>query len=252
MGRAGTNGASAHPAPMARTINNYSLAAWKYSTTVRTNGFASGGSGTSPAQTVSTAPARRRKGPCRRDSGLTATPLRSTPAKQPLLLDQVSSSDCSLQFVEACALRPPGPPQPTHRRHLELAVQQVLESPCHDGYQNQIRPCRRSEAPGTASIRINTGALPPRGLRQVTTPWPYSAPKTNAPFSMPGTTPTTSRWRRIESGICLSGVANDLVQNVACRVQTRVDLRLCPGQRAGTVRTNVQSSVHRTASLSFV
>ena len=41
------------PAPTARTINNYSLAAWKYFTTVRTNGFASGGTGTSPRRTVS-------------------------------------------------------------------------------------------------------------------------------------------------------------------------------------------------------
>ncbi len=48
-----TNGASAYPALMARTINDYSLAAWKYFTTVRTNGFASGGTGTSPRRTVS-------------------------------------------------------------------------------------------------------------------------------------------------------------------------------------------------------
>src|ERR1700733_14246469 len=56
-------------------------------------------------------------------------------------------------------------------------------------------------------MRMNTGALQPWGVRQLTTPWPYWAPTTNAPFFMLGTTPMHVAFSVISFGIALSGVA---------------------------------------------
>ncbi len=53
--------------------------------------------------------------------------------------------------------------------------------------------------------RIKTGALHPVPVRQVTTPWPYSAPRMKAPLTMLGTTPTQTAFCAIPSGTALSG-----------------------------------------------
>src|ERR1700722_4883196 len=53
-------------------------------------------------------------------------------------------------------------------------------------------------------MRMNTGALHPWPVRQVTTPCPYCAPKTNAPLIIPGTTPTHVACSRMLRGIVLS------------------------------------------------
>ena len=54
------------------------------------------------------------------------------------------------------------------------------------------------------AMRMNTGPLQPCPVRQVTTPWPYCAPKTNAPLIMPGTTATQVACWRMFIGIVRS------------------------------------------------
>jgi hypothetical protein len=52
-------------------------------------------------------------------------------------------------------------------------------------------------------------------VRQVTTPWPYSAPKIKAPFITPGTTPMQTAFVAMLSGMALSGV--DMISSMTAR-----------------------------------
>ncbi len=74
------------------------------------------------------------------------------------------------------------------------------------------------------AMRMNTGALQPWPVRQVTTPWPYCAPTTNAPFTMPGTTATQVAERRILFGMAIVLGGHDLVQDHLGRIDARLQI----------------------------
>src|SRR5579863_1392660 len=83
-------------------------------------------------------------------------------------------------------------------------------------------------------IVMNAGALQPSAVRQVATPLPPSAPKTNPPFTMCGITATHLACSNTSSGIPLSGIPI-----ISCNTVVALSSRAVASSRADAAEQNV-------------
>src|SRR5215469_9409829 len=108
--------------------------------------------------------------------------------------------------------------------------------------------CRPKLPPSMAK---KAGALHPLGVRQLATPRPYRAPKTNPPFSMEGTTATHSAEPSTSWGMPVSG-ALWISSRTAAADRTRSTDLLSPVLSAATAARERQTTTHRARSFFII